>query len=67
MIRGPLLHGHETKGMPLPIINQLEFHDSIRPNEGFFFLTFQRKLSIEGLVFSSLPKKISWQASEGRE
>lgn len=48
----------EPKEMPLPVIHQLEVHDSIRPDaEGFFFLTFQRKLSIEGLVFSSLPKK----------
>jgi hypothetical protein len=57
MIQGRLRHGHEGKWMALPVIHKIEVNDSIRPDEGFFFLTFQRKFSIEGLVFSSLAKK----------
>jgi hypothetical protein len=57
MIQSPLLYGHERKWMDLPVIRKLEGNDLICHDGGLFFLTFQRKSSIEGLVFSSLAKR----------
>jgi hypothetical protein len=39
----------------VPAMHKLKVDDSILPCEGFLFLTFQRKSSIEDLVFSFFP------------